>query len=176
MPRSTNDLLHSATVAVHAGDPVGPNVELTWTSRAMEAHVSRSPEGNHKRILIADPDAAFRERLAQYLRAHGFEVLTAATGESAFHLLRDWYHPVGWLYTRADLPGLIDGWILADEYHDRYPDRAAVIAASREDISAKGHVVLDEPSPVAALEAIRAVASTQKPVMSAGADRQSLAA
>jgi CheY-like chemotaxis protein len=142
----------------------------------MEPHVSRSLEENHKRILIADPDAAFRERLTQHLRAHGFEVVTAVTGESAFHLLRDWHHPVGWLYTRADLPGLIDGWILADEYHDRYPDRAAVIAASRDRVSAQGHVVLDAPVPVAALEAIRAVASSRKPVVSAGADSQQLAA
>jgi CheY-like chemotaxis protein len=142
----------------------------------MEAHVSQSLKDVHQRILIADPDAALRERLTQHLRAHGFDVVTAATGESAFHLLRDWLLPVGWLYTRANLPGLIDGWILADEYHDRYPDRAAVIAASRERVSAQGHVVLDEPSPIAALKAIRAVASSRKPVMFAGADPQRLAA
>jgi CheY-like chemotaxis protein len=142
----------------------------------MEAHVSRLLKENHQRILIADPDAAFRERLTQHLRVHGFEVVSAATGESAFHILRDWHHPVGWLYTRANLQGLIDGWILADEYHDRYPYRTAVIAASRERVSAQGNVVLDEPSSVAALEAIRAATSSQKPVMSARADPQSLAA
>jgi len=142
----------------------------------MEAHVSQSLEENHKRILIADPDPAFRDHLTRHLRAHGFEVLTAATGERAFHILRDWHRSVGWLYTRANLPGLIDGWILADEYRDRHPDRAAVIAASREQVSAQGHVVLDEPSAVAALDAICAVASSQTPVMSAGADSQSLAA
>jgi CheY-like chemotaxis protein len=142
----------------------------------MEAHVSRSLDGNHRRILIADPNAAFRESLAQHLRAGGFEVVTAATGQSAFSVLRDWHHPVGWLYTRANLPGLIDGWILADEYHDRYPGRAAVIAASRGRASAQGHVVLDEPSLAAALDAIHSVATTEKPATSADADPQSLAA
>ena len=127
----------------------------------MEAHVSRSLEGNHRRILIADTNAAFRESLAQHLRASGFEVVTAATGESAFHLLRDWQHPIGWLYTQADLPGLIDGWILADEYRDGHPDRAAVIATSRELVSAQGHVILSEPSLAAALDALLAIASAK---------------
>jgi CheY-like chemotaxis protein len=127
----------------------------------MEAHVSRSFDGNHRRILIADPNAAFRESLAQHLRAGGFEVVTAATGQSAFSVLRDWHRPIGWLYTRADLPGLIDGWILADEFREGQPDRAAVIAASRGRASAQGHVVLDEPSLTAALDALLAVASAK---------------
>jgi hypothetical protein len=102
--------------------------------------------------------------------------VTATTGQSAFSVLRDWHNPVGWLYTRANLPGLIDGWILADEYHGRYPDRAAVIAAARGRVSAQGHVVLKEPSLAAALDAIHSVATTQKPAPPAGADPQSLAA
>jgi CheY-like chemotaxis protein len=123
--------------------------------------MSRSPQGSHERILIVDTDTAFRESLTRHLRASGFEVVTAATGESAFSLLRDWHHPIGWLYTRADLPGLIDGWILADEYRDGHPDRTAVIAAYRERVSAQGHVVLSEPSLAAALDALLAVASAK---------------
>jgi DNA-binding response OmpR family regulator len=138
--------------------------------------MSRPPRRSHERILIVDTDTAFCESLTRHLRAIGFEVVTAATGQSAFSLLRDWHRPIGWLYTRADLPGLIDGWILADEYHDRYPDRAAVIAASRGRVSVQGHVVLDEPSLAAALDAIHSVATTEKPATSADADPQSLAA
>lgn len=123
--------------------------------------MSRSPRGSHERILIVDTDTAFRESLTRHLRASGFEVVTAATGESAFSLLRDWHRPISWLYTRADLPGLIDGWILADEYRDGHPDRAAVIAASRERVSAQGHVVLSEPSLAVALDALQAVASAK---------------
>ncbi len=108
-----------------------------------------------------DTNREFRESLPQHLRASGFEVVTAATGESAFSLLRNWRRPIGWLYTRADLPGLIDGWILADEYRDGHPHRAAVIAASRERVSAQGHVVLGEPSLAAALDALLAIASAK---------------
>jgi ActR/RegA family two-component response regulator len=123
--------------------------------------MSRSPRGSHERILIVDTDTAFRESLVRHLRTSGFEVVTAATGESAFSLLRDWHSPIGWLYTRADLTSLIDGWILADEYHDSHPQRAAVIAASRERVSAQGHVVLSQPSLAAALDALLAVASAK---------------
>ena len=123
--------------------------------------MSRSLEGTHERILIVDTNPAFRESLAQRLRASGFEVVTAATGEQAFYLLRNWHHPIGWLYVSADLPGLIDGWILADEYHDSHPDRAAVIATSRERVSIQGHLVLSEPSLAVALDALQAVASAK---------------
>ena len=66
--------------------------------------MSRSPRGSHERILIVDTDTAFRESLTRHLRASGFEVVTAATGESAFSLLRDWHRPISWLYTRAACP------------------------------------------------------------------------
>ena len=123
--------------------------------------MSRSPQASQERILVVDTDTAFRESLTRHLRASGFEVVTAATGESAFSLLRDWRRPIGWLYTRADLPGLIDGWILADEYRDGHPHRSAVITASRERVSAQGHVVLSEPSLAVALDALQAVASAK---------------
>jgi hypothetical protein len=82
-------------------------------------------------------------------------VTTADTGEHAFLILRDWQHPIGWLYTRASLPILIDGWILADEYHDTYPIRPVVIAASEDRSSAGGDIILSQPSPAAVLETIQ---------------------
>jgi CheY-like chemotaxis protein len=138
--------------------------------------MSRPPQGSHERILIVDTGTAFRNRLAEQLRLSGFEVVTAATGESAFYLLHNSRHAIDWLYTRAGLPGLIDGWILADEYHGGRSDRRAVIAASNERVSGQGHVVLKDPSLAAALNAIHSVAITQKPAVSADADPQSLAA
>jgi hypothetical protein len=42
----------------------------------------------------------------------------------------NWQHPIGWLYTRASLPVLIDSWILADECHGLYRLRPAVMAAA----------------------------------------------
>ncbi|QRM33866.1 hypothetical protein [Microvirga sp. VF16] len=140
-----------------------------------------SPSNAEKpeRVLIAESNKVFRESLAERLRSSGFEVVICLTGEGAFSLLRDWMRPIDWLYARADLPGLIDGWILADEYHDHHPGRAAVIAVSAERLSGQGHVVLRKPSLAAALDAIHAVATMEKPALSAAAaeaDPENLAA
>jgi CheY-like chemotaxis protein len=132
-----------------------------------------------ERILIVETDAAFRNSLAEALREIGFEVLTAATGEQAFRLLRDWQHPIDWLYTQATLPGLIDGWILADQHRDNHPDRPAIISARDARSSARGDIVLKEPTPAAALDATRQAigsARTQEPLEPADATLRSLAA
>jgi CheY-like chemotaxis protein len=115
---------------------------------------------NHRdRILVVDNNPIFRETLAQWLHAAGFDVSTADTGEHAFFILRDWQHPIDWLYARAGLPILIDGWILADEYHDTFPTRPAVIAAAEARSSSSGDIILGQPSPAAVLEVIRQLIS-----------------
>jgi CheY-like chemotaxis protein len=107
------------------------------------------------RILVVDDNAIVRETLAQRLRASGHEVLTATTGEQAFLALRDWSYLPGWLYTRAALPGLVDGWILSDAYHDLHPNRPAILSASAARSSAQGHIILGQPTVCAILDALR---------------------
>jgi DNA-binding response OmpR family regulator len=109
---------------------------------------------NPQRILIADNNPTFRERLARCLRARGHDVITAETGERAFLALRDWSRPIDWLYTRAALPGLIDGWILADEYHETHGSRAVVISGAEARISSRGDIALKQPMPATAFETI----------------------
>ena len=110
-----------------------------------------------ERILIVDTNPLFLERLARELRARNFDVVAAGSGAQAFQFLRDWDHSIDWLFSRATLPGLIDGWILADEYHDSHPTRAAVIAASQARGSAQGHIILEDPSPTAVLDSMRCI-------------------
>ena len=110
-----------------------------------------------ERILVVDANPLFLERLAQEFRARNLDVVTTGSGTQAFHLLRDWDHPIDWLFSRATLPGLIDGWILADEYHDSHPDRSAVIAASQARVSAQGHIILKDPSPTAVHDTMRCI-------------------
>ncbi|WP_404294973.1 response regulator (plasmid) [Microvirga sp. RSM25] len=110
-----------------------------------------------QRILIVDTNPLFLERLARGLRDRNFDVVAAASGAQAFHVLRDWHRPIHWLFTRATLPGLIDGWILADEYRDNHPHRAAVIAASQTGVSAQGHIILQDPSPAAVIDTMRCI-------------------
>jgi DNA-binding NtrC family response regulator len=109
----------------------------------------------HERILVVDDNHIFRETLAQRLRASGYHVSTAETGERAFLALRDWSRPIDWLYTRASLPCLIDGWILADEYHDSHAGRAVIIAAPEARISRQGDIILQQPSPTTVLDTLR---------------------
>jgi CheY-like chemotaxis protein len=109
-----------------------------------------------ERILVVDDNHLFRETLAQRLRDAGWRhVTTAETGERAFFALRDWSRPVDWLYTRASLPGLIDGWILADEYHLHQGDRAVIIGASESRISQQGDIVLNHPSVITVVDVLR---------------------
>ena len=109
----------------------------------------------YERILIVDDNSMFREVLVKWLRAAGHDVVTAESGEQAFLMLRDWQRPIGWLYTRAILPGLIDGWILADEYHDSHSGRAVVVAAPQARLSRTGDMILPQPTPAAVMEALR---------------------
>jgi CheY-like chemotaxis protein len=112
-----------------------------------------------ERILIVDINPLFLERLALELRARNFDVVVTESATQALQILRDWHRPIHWLFSRAILPGLIDGWILADEYHDSYPNRAAVIAAPEVRVSAQGHIVLKDPPPTAVLETMRCIMS-----------------
>jgi CheY-like chemotaxis protein len=109
----------------------------------------------HGSILVVDDHAIVRETLKQRLRAPGRDVLTATTGERASRSLCDWSRPPGWLYTRAAVPGLIDGWILADAYHDLHPNRPAVVSALAARPSAQGHIVLGQPAVCAVLDVLR---------------------
>jgi len=142
-----------------------------------EARIGKPASRSRARILIVDPDQTFRERLEQELTVDGYEVLTAETGRRAFSLLRDWRNPIAWLYTRGVLDSLIDGRVLADEYHSSHPRRQVIIAASEEaGSSASDDVILMSPTPSEVADAIRfAIRAAQTSVV-ANSDGQSDAA
>jgi CheY-like chemotaxis protein len=110
-----------------------------------------------ERILVADDDPICRETLTQWLRTEGYDVVTADTGEEAFLILRDRIHPVDWLYTRAALPGLVDGWILANEYHDTHTSRSVIISAGKARISSQGDIIVTQQNPSRVFKALHLV-------------------
>ena len=77
--------------------------------------------------------------------------------------LRDWSRPIDWLDTRAELPGLIDSWNLAEEYHETHQNRAVVISGSEARISSRGDIVLKQTMPPVAFEAILGTFSSASP-------------
>jgi CheY-like chemotaxis protein len=115
-----------------------------------------------QRILIADDNPIVRETLAQWLRSEGHEVVTAETGPQAFLVLCDFGQAVDWLYARAALPGLIDGCILADAYHDRHKHRPVILAGTKSGMSSQGDLVLDRPTPAAVFDALRRALASGK--------------
>ncbi|WP_414475129.1 response regulator [Microvirga sp. M2] len=122
-------------------------------------------------ILVVDTNLVFREALCRWLRAIGCKVRTADTGEQAFLILRDWQQPIDWLYARADLPMLIDGWILADEYHDSHPTRPAVIAAPEARSSDRGDIIiLVQPNPAVVLEVLHGLVAASRRRPNGGED------
>jgi CheY-like chemotaxis protein len=142
-------------------------IDISKSSRAFAAsayapqrQAARSPEpeaimsrGQQECILLVDNNQVFREALAQRLRAAGHEVVAEDTGERAFPLVRNWNRSIGWLYARAALPRLVDGWILADAYHEVHARRPVVIAAA-EARASECDIVLAQPSPGAVAKAL----------------------
>lgn len=76
--------------------------------------------------------------LVQFLEVSGFKVLSAETGERALLILRDRGRRIDWLFTAIMLPGLVDGWIVADEFRLHHPDRTVVHASTVEGDLAQG--------------------------------------
>src|SRR5689334_2984743 len=86
---------------------------------------------NRKRVLVVDDDSETRESVGQALERAGFASTRAATGEQGLVRLREWPRRIDWLYTKAELPGLVDGWILADEFHQAHPSRPVLYRIPR---------------------------------------------
>jgi CheY-like chemotaxis protein len=115
-----------------------------------------------QRILIGDDNPIVRKTLSQSLRAEGREVITAETGTRAFLVLRDFSQAIDRQYARAALPGLIDGWILADIYQDRHADRSVILAGAKAGLSSQGDIVLDQPKTRAVFNALRQAFAFEK--------------
>ena len=88
------------------------------------------PQDTAPKVLVVDDDAVAAALLAQLLRMAGFEAVTARTGEAALALMIEQRDAVGWLVAKAELPGLVCGRVLADEFSRWHPASSAVVLAS----------------------------------------------
>ena len=80
------------------------------------------------KVLVVDDDAVAAGLLAQLLQMAGFEAVTARTGEAGLALMIEQRDHIAWLVTKAKLPGLVCGLVLADEFSRWHPSQAAVVA------------------------------------------------
>src|SRR5215210_632372 len=131
----------------------------------MEAVMS-SPQQKPTRVLVVDQNPMSRQLTVEHLQAAGYDVVSAAAGERALVLLREWPRRVDWLYTAVELPGLVDGWIVADEYHQTHPSRSVIYADGRsvERRTRPNAVFLQAPVPPGAvLRALRQLGALGSP-------------
>ena len=99
-------------------------------------------------VLIVEDSYLLLEIIATLCAAQGTHVIEASSGEAALTLLRDQGSAIDWLFTDINLPGLIDGWSVAEAFRAMHPDRPVVYtstAAGRHPRSVAGSLYLRKP-------------------------------
>ena len=89
-----------------------------------------SSEHKPTTILVVEDEAVVRDLLVAELQDVGYDVVAVDAGEPALAILRDGQHKIDWLFTDIRLPGVIDGWRVADEFRLTHPFRPVVYATA----------------------------------------------
>ena len=110
------------------------------------------PQDTAPKVLVVDDDAVAAALLEQLLRMAGFEAVTARTGEAALALMIEQRDAIAWLVAKAELPGLVCGRVLADEFSRWHPASSAVVLATIAPVQA-----------VEILKGVRAAAQACRP-------------
>lgn len=99
-------------------------------------------------VLIVEDNYLLLEMLTALCEQGGIRVLPASTGEAALTMLRRRGPEIDWLFTDINLPGLIDGWTVADAYRERHPHRPVIYASTAQHIerrSVPGSIYVHKP-------------------------------
>ncbi|WP_375462698.1 response regulator [uncultured Methylobacterium sp.] len=81
-------------------------------------------------VLIVEDSYLLLEIIATLCATQGIRVIEASSGEAALTILRDQGSAVDWLFTDINLPGLIDGWSVAEAFRAQHPDRPVVYTST----------------------------------------------
>jgi CheY-like chemotaxis protein len=87
--------------------------------------------GGKLRILVVEQEPIAREILADLLKMAGYEVLATHNGEQALLTLMQERGRLDCLFTSVELPGLVDGWMLAEEFRSNDAARPVVFATGQ---------------------------------------------
>ncbi|MBD2750212.1 response regulator [Microvirga sp. BT688] len=115
-------------------------------------------------VLVVENDPITRELLENVLQAAGCQVLAVPTGNAGLLSLCQQQAQIDWLVTRVRLPGLVDGWLLADEYHRHNPGRPVVLLSEEipETDCPSVHAVFVPPhAPMMVLETLKGLALSE---------------
>lgn len=83
-------------------------------------------------VLIVEDEPIAREILADLLKMAGYEVVSAHSGEQALLTLVRERGRIDCLFTPVELPGLVDGWMVADEFRGADSGLPIVFASCAE--------------------------------------------
>jgi CheY-like chemotaxis protein len=109
-------------------------------------------------VLVVENDPITRELLENVLQTAGYQVLAVPTANAGLLALCQQRTDINWLVTRMKLPGLVDGWLLADEFHQHNPGRPAILlseAISETDCPSVDAVLVPPQAPMRVLEALK---------------------
>ena len=83
-------------------------------------------------ILIVEDEALVRLSAVGMLEDAGFRTIEAANGDEALELLTA-DSDVQLLFTDVNMPGIIDGLVLARQVHDRWPQIGIMVASAKKE-------------------------------------------
>jgi len=123
-----------------------------------------SPTQDQASVLIVDDDPIACGLLHNLLRTGGYYVEATTSPETALLELCRQRSRIAWLVTKTRLPGLLDGWILADEFHRHHASRPVVLLSGDDDAGdgpSIDAVSVQNGSPMRVLEVLKALSETQ---------------
>ena len=89
-------------------------------------------------VLIVEDSYLLLEIVASLCETQGIRVIEASTGEAALTILRERGPEIDWLFTDINLPGLIDGWTVAQAFRALHPDRPVVYTSTEANRRVRG--------------------------------------
>lgn len=121
-------------------------------------------------VLVVEDDFVLLEIVTLMFERAGLRVYQASGGEAALTILRDNGPAIDWLFTDVNLPGLIDGWVVAAEYRLSHPFRPVIYSSSAQFVTRRtvhGSIFVEKPfDPGHILELARMMESELAPVVS----------
>ena len=115
-------------------------------------------------VLVVENDPITRELLEGILRTGGCQVLAVPTGNAGLLSLCQQRAQIDWLVTKINLPGLVDGWLLADEFHRHHPDRPVILlseAIAQAECPSIDALLIPATAPMRVLEALKSLVSDE---------------
>lgn len=86
-------------------------------------------------VLIVEDNYLLLDVITTVCEQHGVAVVPASSGEAALTILRQRGAEIDWLLTDINLPGLIDGWDVAEAYRAIHPQRPVIYASAADRVA-----------------------------------------